>query len=153
MRRKAVRLIIVMATVIAAAVWNFLYSVPQTPAITGSFVTRVVDGDTIVIEGGERVRLLYIDTPERGKPCYAEATRRMSELIGAGNITLERSGENKDVYGRLLRYVYANNTMVNIVLVREGLAHLYIYNEGPYHQQFLGAEKAAKRENGCVWRK
>ena len=142
--------IIIAVVVLVAGIANYTYS--QSPQRVTGYVTRVIDGDTVVIEGGERVRLLYIDTPEKGQPCYKEASNRLTELIDGKDIVLERVGENRDKYGRLLRYIFVNDTLVNMVLVREGWAHLYIYDKGPYHDQFIEAEQAAKAEEGCVWK-
>jgi len=51
------------------------------PEITSAIVPRIIDGDTIELQNGERVRLLGINTPEKGQPYYEEATNRLQELI------------------------------------------------------------------------
>ncbi|MGB2842733.1 MAG: hypothetical protein WBC40_09725 [Halobacteriota archaeon] len=51
------------------------------PEITSAIVSRIIDGDTIELQNGERVRLLGINTPEKGQPYYEEATNRLKELI------------------------------------------------------------------------
>src|SRR3989338_8519092 len=79
-----------------------------------TIVTNVIDGDTIVISGGERVRLLGIDTPEKGEFFYKEGKARLEELIENKNVTLEKEGDNKDKYGRLLRYIFLNDTNINL---------------------------------------
>ncbi len=122
----------------------------QKPVVEDRLVTRIIDGDTIVVEGGERVRLLDIDTPERGEPCYQEAKDRLEELIDGKEVTLEPHAEDRDRYGRLLRYVFLEDQLINLVLVHEGLATLYVYNKGPYHNYFVKAEQTAK-EYGCVF--
>ncbi len=148
---------VVLVIVVAVALLN---NVLQEGSITGQFidreekaVTRVIDGDTILVEGGDRVRLLDIDTPERGEPCYKEAKDRLAELIDNRIVVLEKSGENKDQYDRLLRYVVYNNTNINVLLVREGMANTYFYNKNsPYYSQLIQAEQAAKSERLCVWK-
>jgi len=117
-------------------------------------VTNVIDGDTIVVSGGQRVRLLNIDSRERGEDCYNEAKNRLEELIEMKNITMERDVENKDQYDRLLRYIFINNTNVNIQLVREGLAIVYIYEPNvKYQNEFKQAEQLAMQEKtGCLWK-
>jgi micrococcal nuclease len=138
--------------VVAIIVFSVNYLIPAPTITTIATVTRVIDGDTIVVEGGERVRLLDIDTPERGQPCSTNATKRLGELIDGKEITLISGKENRDVYDRLLRYVFLNDTFVNLVLVREGWANLYIVNKDQrYYDSLLEAEQAAKRENLCVW--
>lgn len=72
-------------------------------------VTEVVDGDTVdVVRDGvaETVRLLGIDTPERGDCGYAEATALMTDLVTGRDVTLvEGNRDDRDRYGRLLRYL------------------------------------------------
>lgn len=141
-----------VALVIVIIIYLVNSSFQNIPTRENKIVTRIVDGDTIVVEGGDRVRLLDMDTPEKGQPCYTEATNRLAELIGNKEVTLEKRGEDKDVYGRLLRYVIYNDTLINLQMVREGFAHLYVYNKDtPYYKYFVEAEQAAKAENLCVW--
>lgn len=78
-------------------------------------VARVIDGDTIEVDisdGGvratERVRLLCIDTPERGEPGFAEATEHLRRLLDRRPVRIEADPEHddRDFFGRLLRYVH-----------------------------------------------
>jgi micrococcal nuclease len=93
-------------------------------------VQRVVDGDTIVLAGGERVRYIGMDTPESVKPgtpvqCYAKAASRENErLIGGQQVRLRYDAERQDRYGRTLAYVYrvSDGLFVNAELVRRGYA-------------------------------
>jgi endonuclease YncB( thermonuclease family) len=93
-------------------------------------VKEVIDGDTIVLTNGEKVRYIGIDTPELNKPgsaddeCLAWAARlKNMELLNSGSLELvSDSGADKDTYGRLLRYVYVNGVFVNVELARLGLA-------------------------------
>src|SRR3989338_2713088 len=101
---------------------------------TGTYlVTKVVDGDTIEIEGGEKVRLIGIDTPETVDPrrpvgCYGvEASNTTKSLLEGKRVSMESDLTDKDKYNRLLRYVWVNNLFVNEYLVREGLAKSYSY--------------------------
>ena len=87
-----------------------------------ALVTRVIDGDTIEIEGGFRVRYIGIDTPEKGDFYYEEATQKNSELVLGKKVKLEKDISEIDIYGRLLRYVYINDLFVNAELVRLGYA-------------------------------
>ena len=147
-RSKAVTISAAIVLIIVLA----MSFVPQPVVVTHVIVTRVVDGDTIVVEGGETIRLLDIDTPEKGEPCAANATQRLKQLVDSKEVALVSGVENKDKYSRLLRYVFVNDTMINLVLVREGLANLYIFNRDPrYYDYFIQAEQAAKKENLCVW--
>jgi micrococcal nuclease len=140
-------LVVVIAALVLATQNN------ATPMQT-VLVTDTVDGDTITIEGGERVRLLGIDTRERGELCYAEAKQFLAQLIEMKSVKLERDEENKDRYGRLLRHVWLNNTHINLEMVKQGYAIvLTIEPNVKYRQAFADAEKSARANNtGCLWK-
>jgi len=150
MRKKKVKLplLFVVIMLVAYAVNSYVAD-NAVSRREQSYVTKVIDGDTVVIAGGQRVRLLSIDTRERGESCYAEAKARLEELLLLKNITLER---DKDQYDRLLRYIYLGDEMINLRMIEEGLAVAYIYEPNvKYRSAFLEAENAARSENGCVW--
>jgi micrococcal nuclease len=86
---------------------------------------RVIDGDTIrarVSGVEERVRYIGIDTPERDQRCFVAATRLNERLLRRGPLRLEFDVDRRDRFGRLLAYVYAGDTFVNLQLVRRGMA-------------------------------
>ena len=119
------------------------------------FVTKVIDGDTIVING-ESVRLLSMDTAERGEPCYSEAKKRLETLVLNKEVLLEKEGRDRDQYKRLLRHVFIqqNGTIihVNLLLVQEGLATARFYEDEKYRKEILAAEKHARENSiGCKW--
>jgi len=115
-------------------------------------VTRVIDGDTIEIEGGYHVRYIGIDTPEIGKPYYWEATEANRNLVEGKRVWMEKDVEDKDEYGRLLRYVWVDNTMVNAELVRQSYAYSYIYPPNTKHQMLiLQAEQEAREQKLGLW--
>jgi micrococcal nuclease len=84
-------------------------------------VKRVVDGDTLELESGQMVRLLGIDTPERGEPMAKLATDMLRGLVGTGPIEMLSCTE-KDRYGRLLSVIQSGGVNVNLALIREGVA-------------------------------
>lgn len=117
-----------------------------------AFVTRVTDGDTMETEDGQHVRYIGIDTPERGEPYYWEALQVNSDLVTGKEVRLEKDVEDKDRNGRLLRYVWVGDTMVNVELVRQGYAYSYSY--GPnlrYQEYFLRLEKEAREQRRGLW--
>ena len=115
-------------------------------------VTRVIDGDTIEIEGGYRVRYIGIDTPERDEPYYWEALKANRSLVEGKRVRLEKDVEDKDKYGRLLRYVWVDNTMVNAELVKLGYAYSYSYHPNlKYQTYFLQLEKEARECKRGLW--
>lgn len=127
-------------------------------------VSRVIDGDTIELENGDRVRYIGIDTPETVDPrspvqCFGvEASRRNRELVEGKRVWLIKDVTDKDRYGRFLRYVYLGDPknpdtiFVNLELVREGFAHSYSYPPDIAHQEeFVRAESDARGGQKGLW--
>jgi hypothetical protein len=103
---------------------------------------RSSNGDTIKLSTGDKVRFLY----------QKEATARMKQLIGNSSVTLEPDQTNRDKYGRLLRYVYANGTMLNLVMVREGYARAYYIAPDDKHlEEIREAEEYARGRGLGIW--
>lgn len=110
-------------TIAAATTTTPPVPTPQEPVAQSLRVTHVVDGDTVDVSTGERIRLIGIDTPERGECGFDEATRRVEELVaGASVVLVAGAHDDVDRYGRLLRYVDADGVDVGEVLLAEGLA-------------------------------
>lgn len=102
-------------------------SPPTTSSISSeSSLIRVIDGDTIVVNVDgveEKVRLVGIDTPERGECGFAEATQALELLLSLPNLSLvEAGGDDRDRYGRLLRYLDIDGQDPGLELIRAGLA-------------------------------
>ena len=121
-------------------------------------VAWVVDGDTIALAGGARVRLVQIDTPEPGTgECYSRAaTRELQRLLPAGvRVTLEADArlDAVDRYGRLLRYVHLRGRNVNLELVRRGAATVWLYDgdRGRYASRLLEAGRQARAAKRGLW--
>jgi len=115
------------------------------------FVSKIIDGDTIVANG-EHIRLLGIDSDERGYDCYKEAKEKLEEWILDNEVVLEKDITNKDQYGRLLRYVILKGENINVRLVENGLAVARFYRDREYEVEILEAEKAARGGKvGCKW--
>lgn len=121
-------------------------------------VTRVIDGDTIELENGEVVRYLLIDTPETVHPeksveCFGPAaTERNRQLVEGRSVRLEQDVTDRDAHGRLLRYVYIDETMVQGELVREGYG--YVYSRQPdvkYLKSIAQLEREAREAGAGLW--
>ncbi len=118
------------------------------PTASEATVTRVVDGDTIVVQLGsgreERVRYIGIDTPEVGDPCAQEATEANARLVEGELIRLVGDVSERDRYERLLAYVYRarDDLFVNEELVRQGRAEAKRYPPDVRFAERL--ERAAK---------
>jgi micrococcal nuclease len=145
--------------VIAAAAFAAVALSLPLPGLGGSLaVERVVDGDTIVVTGGARVRLVQIDTPELGSgECYSRrAAKDLRRLIPAGTpIALHRDPrlDRRDRYGRLLRYVFRGRTNINLALVARGDATVWFYEgaRGRYAGTLLWAAARARRLHRGLW--
>jgi len=90
----------------------------QTP-ISDNLVVKVIDGDTFQIASGETVRLTCVDTPETGTEGADDATNFLFSLIYNQEVRLESDKDDKDAYGRLLRYVYVNYNGEEIFVNKE----------------------------------
>ncbi len=149
---------------LAAAVWSGLLATTPPGAAGPATVERVIDGDTIVVAvagGHETVRLIGIDTPEsvaRDRPdeCFgAEASHRLAELLPPGTpVRLTRDVEPRDMYDRLLAYVFrgADGLFVNAAQVAEGYAEAKDYPPNvTYRDDFEAAEATARRAGRGLW--
>jgi endonuclease YncB( thermonuclease family) len=118
----------------------------------GEFVEYVNDGDTFKTVEGDYVRMLGINTEETGMPHSSAAKHRLEQLLAGGEIRLERDVENEDQYGRLLRYVWAGDVFVNLEMVREGHAHVYVIEPNVKHWDDLKeAEEEAIAAKRGLW--
>ncbi len=114
-------------------------------------VERVIDGDTIVVNNNTHVRLLGINTPEKGERYYQEAKDYLSEIILNKTVKLEYGTERYDKYERVLAYILIGESDINSEIVRNGLANLYIYNSDKYTKELKQAwsECIIKNKNLC----
>jgi micrococcal nuclease len=122
-------------------------------------VKYIIDGDTIILTNGEKVRYTSIDTPERGQCWYRQAKRMNQDLVSGREIILERDVSDRDKYERLLRYIYVGDknvieeiSFVNIELVRAGLARVKEYKPDlKYFEELENAEDYAKENKIGLW--
>ena len=142
------------------------FMVMETPSMpcheVRSMVDHVVDGDTIALNNGQRVRLVQIDTPEVffGAECYGRtASRTTKALLPAGSrvrLYAEPATDRVDQYGRLLRYVVRVNGAlnVNVRLVTVGAAAPYFYQgrRGRYARQLEALAKRARSKKIGLWK-
>jgi micrococcal nuclease len=153
---------IILASFIIGIFIFLSFSSYNPPSSTGNLikeiegtklVTKIIDGDTVIIEGGYSVRLLGIDADEKGYPCYFSAKERIEELVLNKEVYLEADKEDQDQYKRYLRYLILGGENINLKLVKEGLAIARFSPENTkYKEEIINAEKEA-RENkiGCKW--
>ena len=131
---------------------------PASASESAIQVVRIIDGDTIEVSGGQTVRYIGIDTPEtrdprRGMQCYGkEAAAKNADLVAGAEIRLEKDVSETDQYGRLLRYVYRGDLMINEYLVREGYAKASRYPpDVKYAERFRDAEREARDQRKGLW--
>jgi len=128
------------------------------PQLTGQAVkleivnlTDVIDGDTIAINNESRVRLLCINTPERGKRGYDEAREFLEKLEGE-DIGILKGKYDEDKYNRKLRYLFYGNKFLNKEILNLGLGNLYMC-EGKYSKELEKAEESARKNELGIWEK
>lgn len=119
---------------------------------------RVLDGDTIVLDNGETVRLIGVDAPEIHHPEIPvqrfgqEAAEFLRQFAQGLECTLEyEPADIRDQYGRLLAYVFVEGRLVNAEIIRQGYA--YAYTRFPYGRQaeFILLERQARENQRGLW--
>jgi len=143
-----------------AAGWVQMLSPPAPTAtsvpVAGTVrVVKVVDGDTIEIaSGGQvyRVRYIGIDAQEYDQPCGPASTEANRKLVGGKAVRLEKDLSETDKYGRLLRYVWVGDVMVNAELVRQGYATATTYlPDVQYRDLFYRLQREAEGQKRGCW--
>ena len=133
------------------------------PVLWGD-VTNIVDGDTFDVSleccpcvPTFRVRPLGFDAPEPGQCYFGEATAALEAMIGGRRVALETDHTDHDMYGRWLRWVWADGQLVNVAMVRDGFAVVDIIGKDDRYSArlyALQAEAQAAQRGGwgeCGW--
>jgi len=169
-RRRAVAITIILTAALCAAV-SLLYArgapfkLPELPAITPGYyaVTKVVDGDTIDVNMNgktERIRMIGVDTPETKKPdtpvqCFGpEASDYTHKTLTGKSVRLEADplDDNRDRYGRLLRYVYLQDgTLFDESLIQQGYGFAYVLFPFSKKVEFTKAQNQARSAKLGLW--
>ncbi len=150
--RKAPLVIILIVLLALAASAAGVISFLRTPE-DGVVVSKVFDGDSLLLSDGREVRYIGIDAPETGgnRPAEyggSEAARLNERLVEGKTVRLEFDIEAKDRYGRTLDYVYEGNTMINREMVLAGSALAAPYPPNLNHQRELSAAMETARSEG-----
>lgn len=122
---------------------------PEAPKTTETrTVVRVIDGDTLILNGDERVRLIGIDAPEVGEPGFVEAGQALAELAPVGSdITITYDRDRYDQYGRTLGYLSTDELFINQTLVEYGWAvPMAIPPNLTYEKDLSDAYRVAQKE-------
>jgi micrococcal nuclease len=120
---------------------------------------RVVDGDTIILDGGERVRLIGADTPETVHPQRLverfgrEASAFTKAAVLHRRVRLERDPlRPHDKYGRTLGYVFRDDGFfLDAELVKQGYAHAIVHIPHPRMREFRALERDAREHRRGLW--
>src|SRR5438093_5078674 len=151
--------------VLVALLAAFFNPADQT-ATHGDFevVERVVDGDTLLLQSGERVRLIGVDTPETKHPKKPveyfgkEASAFTRRMVEGKRVRLEFDQANaaqghKDRYGRTLAYVFLEDgTLLNAEIIKQGYGHAYTQFPFSRMEEFRRLEREAREEERGLWR-
>ena len=149
------RLVVLFA--LAALALGAFVLVTRGNSSSSAVVARVIDGDTIELVGGQRVRLVQIDTPEKHDECYGDAASALTRrLLPAGTkVRIEQDPglDQVDRYQRKLAYVWKGDEDVNVTLVREGAAGVWFYGgkQGRHAKALLQATEQARSERRGLW--
>jgi micrococcal nuclease len=119
---------------------------------------RAVDGDTIVLDGKEKVRLIGVDTPETKDPRKSvqyfgeEAYRFTKSIVERKRVRLEYDQERIDKYGRTLAYVYLEDgTFLNAEIIKQGYGFAYTNYPFKYMEEFRRYEREARENRSGLW--
>lgn len=145
-------------TVVLVSIW-LLVPIKFCFAEKSAFVRYIIDGDTIVLKNGTKVRYRGINAPEiphrdtPGESLGWEATRRNRQLVQGRLVRLVQDDEKRDRFGRLLAYVFLpDGRMVNEILVREGLAFICFSEKGsPFSKRLLAIQREAIDAGRGIW--
>lgn len=132
---------------------------PSAEAAEWAAVEHAIDGDTVRLSDGRRVRLIGINTPEyepwrsHAEPYGKEAAQYASSLLDGTRVRLEYDRDRTDRYGRTLAYLYLpDGRSVNHMLVEEGYAKaIYVAPNGRYYRTLKAAERSARSRRKGLW--
>jgi micrococcal nuclease len=148
----------VIFCVFASSVFIKQYTEKKNIHSIESVVEKVVDGDTVLLENGQKVRLLGIDAPETAHPdrpvqkCGLEAKKYLKSRVEGKRCVIEYTMRDKyDVYDRLLAFIYADGGLVNAELVKKGLAYAQPSKYMSRTKEFLVLENIAKKFKKGIW--
>lgn len=118
-------------------------------------VTRVIDGDTMELNGEEKLRLLGIDTPEHGEPFFDDAKNFLINMVLNQQVRIETGHNKRDDYGRLLGWVYIDTILINAEVLKQGLGRMYLFpdnrNEPARIDRLYTAQRAAMADQIGIW--
>ena len=155
-RRKTINWMVFILLVAVILAFRLVEEIDRDKSPGERFVVRrVIDGDTVELTGGDRLRLLAVDTPEKDEPYYGEARQFLEKLTLGKTARIEFGPRRRDRYGRLLGYLYIDTLFVNKAILENGLGYLYLFEDddpaNPAVQQLLAAQRRALDTKTGLW--
>lgn len=135
--------------------WTIFVACVSGPLLASAErVSRVIDGDTVQLEDGRKVRYAGMNAPEEGEPYYHESTQANNLLVSNKEVDLEFGRNKADKHGRLLAYVYVGRTFVQGEIVKQGWALVMRAQPLPRYRALLLKSQEDARNNGRgIWAK
>ncbi len=121
-----IAIILLLFLIIFPYTLNNSQNFAQNSSLPANYVIGVIDGDTFVINSGEKIRLLCVDAPEKNRKGYEESKEFLELAILNREVILNSSITDKDKYSRLLRYVYVDDNFINKIVLAKGYGNLMI---------------------------
>jgi micrococcal nuclease len=158
--KRTALLLLILLSILACDLEGTPTPAPPPGEVETFRVKEVVDGDTIVLEDGTKVRYIGINTPERDRPFYEEATDANRKLVEDREVRLEFDTVQIDQYGRTLAYVFVRGstsssqgeTFVNLELLRQGYANAFTVPPNvKYEELFRDTEREAREAGRGLW--
>jgi|GEM_PF-1090522 len=121
-------------------------------------VSRVIDGDTIVLDDGRTVRLIGVDAPDKSartelfRSLVVKTSDFLSRLCEDKRVRLEYGRDTTDIYGRTLAYVFLEDgTFINKLIILHGYGYAYLKYPFKYRDEFISAELEARQKRLGLW--
>ena len=134
---------------------SFYNQQKQSSLITTGTVTRIIDGDNLELDNGKSIRLYGINCPEKNQKFSQEAINLSAKLAINQQITIDyQPNYSADKWGRILGYVFIDDTFLNQELVKQGYCEVTIYQKRAklkYQNELLTAQEQAKQEKLGKW--
>lgn len=138
----------------------FLFILFSSPArLEAERIKHVIDGDTVVLENNQRVRLIGVDAPEVDHPKYnrlgeffgEESRAYLQDRVEGREVSLEDGDEGFDQYGRRLSYIYVDGVLINAELIEKGYAEAMRRFPNKFKEEFLALEEKARAAGSGLW--
>ncbi|MEW5795311.1 MAG: thermonuclease family protein [Candidatus Zixiibacteriota bacterium] len=145
-RRRLVSIAFVIVVAVLILVFRLVEQIgPEKGPEDRFVVVRVLDGDTMELQGGDRLRLLAIDTPEKSEPFHDQAAGLLSRLALRRTASVEYANQRRDKYGRLLGYMYIDTLFVNRTIIDSGYGYVYLFDDNELNSEYVRTLLAAQR--------